>query len=153
MRNSRGFTSLRTIVALIITLTLLPIACNVISYAANLKFEYDLVNDEISLYQLRRILLIAYDVENSGDSLNFIYHNDDYKLSLINNRLVLQPGYQMFLDKVDDLTFIEEGNAIYIQYEKHNKEFKTPIIKSRGIYLDDFSNTDDDITDDSFSDE
>lgn len=148
MRYRRGFTSLRTIVALLITMSILPIAVDVISYASNLKYEYDLVNDEISLFQLRRILLIAYDVNNNGYSLDFIYHNDDYSLSLINNRLVLQPGYQMFLDNVDYLEFIEEGNAIYIEYEKNNKEYKTPIIKRNGIYLDDFLDTDDEFSDD-----
>ena len=148
MRYRRGFTSLRTIVALLITMSILPIAVDVISYASNLKYEYDLVNDEISLFQLRRILLIAYDVNNNGYSLDFIYHNDDYSLSLINNRLVLQPGYQMFLDNVDYLEFKEEGNAIYIEYEKNNKEYKTPIIKRNGIYLDDFLDTDDEFSDD-----
>lgn len=148
MHSRRGFISLRTIIALIITLSLLPIAVSIIAYSANMKFEYDLVNDEISLYQLRRILLIAYDVNNNGDNLEFIYHNDNYSLSLINNRLVLQPGYQMFLDNIDYLEFTEDGNAIYIKYEKANKEYKTPIIKTRGIYLDDFSDTDDEFIND-----
>ena len=148
MHYRRGFTSLRTIVALLITMSILPIAVNVISYASNLKYEYDLVNDEVSLFQLRRILLVAYDVNNNGYSLDFIYHSNNYSLSLINNRLVLQPGYQMFLDNVDYLEFKEEGNAIYIEYEKNNKEYKTPIIKRNGIYLDDFLDTDDEFSDD-----
>lgn len=153
MHSHRGFISFRTIISLIITLCLLPIAVSIITYTANMKFEYDKVNDEISLYQLRRILLIAYDVNNNGDSLDFVYHNDNYSLSLINNRLVLQPGYQMFLDNVDYLEFVEEGSAIYVRYEKDDREYKTPIIKTRGIYLDDFSDTDDELIDDNYSDE
>lgn len=153
MRLHRGFISLRTILALVITLSILPIAVSIISYATNLKFEYDKVNDEISLYQLRRILLIAYDVNNNGNSLDFIYHNDSYSLSLINNRLVLSPGYQMFLDNVDYLEFINTGNSISIKYEKNNKEYITPIIKAYGIYLDDFSDLDDELSDDNISNE
>ena len=148
MRNRRGFIELRTIIALIVTICLLPIVVNIISACSNLKFEYDYINDEISLYQLRRILLISYDLKNNGSSLEFIYHNNDYSLNIINNRLVLQPGYQMFLDNVDYLEFKEEGNAIYIEYEKNNKEYKTPIIKRNGIYLDDFLDTDDEFSDD-----
>lgn len=139
----RGFIELRTIIALLITITMLPLATYIITFASNLDFSYDEINDEISLLELRKILLIAYDVRNDGGNLNFIYDDTNYSLSLINNRMVLQPGYQMFLDKIDDLEFINEGNSIYVKYNKNNKEYKTPIIKQKGIYLDDFSFDDD----------
>lgn len=144
-RTRRGFISTRTIIALLITITILPIAVYVIGYASNLSFNYEIINDEISLFQLRRILLIAYDVNNNGDCLNFIYHNDNYSLSLVNNRLVLEPGYQMFLDNVDQIEFYEVNNAIYLKYVKGSDEYETPIIKQKGIYLDDFSDIDDEL--------
>lgn len=153
MHNSRGFIELRTIIALIVTISLLPLAVDVISYCANLKFEYEYVNDEISLYQLRRILLISYDLNNNGYSLDFIYHNEDYSLNLLNNRLVLQPGYQMYLDNVDYLEFIEEGNTLFVHYVKNDEEYKTPIAKTNGIYLADFSNPDDEFDSDNDGDE
>lgn len=153
MYYRRGFISLRTVVALLITLTILPLAVYGLTYSVNLKFTYDEINDEIALLHLRRILLLAYDVNNNGYSLDFIYHNDNYSLSLINGRLVLQPGYQMFLDNIDDLSFYEDGNSIYIRYEKNNKEYTTPIIKQNGIYLNDFSDSDDDSDAYSYDDE
>lgn len=153
MRNRRGFIELRTIIALIVTICLLPIVVNIISACSNLKFEYDYINDEISLYQLRRILLISYDLKNNGSSLEFIYHNNDYSLNIINNRLVLQPGYQMFLDNVDYLEFVQEGNTIYVEYTKNNEEYKSPIIKANGIHLADFSDSDDEFINDTASDE
>lgn len=146
MYYRRGSISIRSLVALLITMNILPLAVSVLTYSSNLKFKYDEINDEISLLQLRRILLIAYDVQNNGSSLEFVYHNDDYYLSLNNNRLILQPGYQMFLDKVDDVSFIEKGNSIYIYYAKNNKEYKTPIIKQRGIYLADFLDDNDELS-------
>lgn len=147
MYYRRGSISIRSLVALLITMSILPLAVSVLTYSSNLKFRYDEINDEISLLQLRRILLIAYDVQNNGSCLEFIYHNDDYYLSLNNDRLILQPGYQMFLDKVDDVSFVEEGNSIYIYYAKNNKEYKTPIIKQRGIYLADFLDNNDEFSD------
>lgn len=153
MYYRRGFISFRTIVALIITLSILPLSVYALAYSANLKFNYDEINDEIALLQLRRILLIVYDVNNNGYSLDFIYHNNNYTLSLINNRLVLQPGYQMFLDNINNLEFFEDGNSIYIRYEKRNKEYTAPIIKQKGIYLDDFSDNYDDSDVYSYDDE
>ena len=139
----RGFISINTLVAFIVTLSIIPLAVSVISSVANINISYTEVNDELALLDLRRKLLIAYDVKNNGNSLSFIYDNDDFELSLINNRLVLTPGYQMFLDDIDYIDFVEEGNSIYIRYERKNKEYKTPIIKQKGIYLDEFSDYDD----------
>lgn len=132
---------------------LLPTAVNIINYCLNLKFNYDLINDELSLFQLRRIMLIAYDAENNGDELHFVYHNDEYSLSLINNRLVLQPGYQMFLNSVDYIDFVEEGNTIFINYVKNEKEYSTPIVKAKGIYIDDFLDNNDELDEPSIGDE
>lgn len=139
----RGFISINTLVAFIVTLSIIPLAVSVISSVANINISYTEVNDELALLDLRRKLLIAYDVKNNGNSLSFIYDNDDFELSLINNRLVLTPGYQMFLDDIDYIEFVEEGNSIYIRYGRKNKEYKTPIIKQKGIYLDEFSDYDD----------
>lgn len=139
----RGFISINTLVAFIVTLSIIPLAVSVISSVANINISYTEVNDELALLDLRRKLLIVYDVKNNGNSLSFIYDNDDFELSLINNRLVLTPGYQMFLDDIDYIDFVEEENSIYIRYGRKNKEYKTPIIKQKGIYLDEFSDYDD----------
>lgn len=152
MFDRRGFIGVRTLLALLITIAILPLAVYTMVFAANIKFDFDKVNDELALYQLRRIMLISYDVENYGNSLEFLYHNDQYSLALINRRLVLQPGYQMFLDDIDYLDFVEEGNAILIRYGKNNQEFKAPIVKRNGIHLADFSDNNDDDSDDIDSD-
>lgn len=145
MSSRRGFISSRTIVALLITITMLPIVVSIMSFSSNLNFSYSEVNDELALVDLRRILLCSYDVNNSGNCLDFIYNNENFSLSLINRRLVLSPGYQMFLDNVDNLEFIEEGNSIYVKYLKNNKEYKTPICKQNGIYLIDFLDDNDEL--------
>ena len=145
MRNRRrGFIGFRNVVALLIIVSILPLMTSTLSFVAKLRFTYSEINDELSLLQLRRILLIAYDVNNYGNCLEFIYHNDNYDLRLINNRLVLEPGYQMFLDNIDNLDFFEKGNAIYVRYTRGNKDYETPIIKQSGVYLDDFSDYYDD---------
>lgn len=144
MRNrARGFISLRSLVALLITITLLPLATRVLTYSASIKFNYDEIEDELSLYQLRRILLVSYDIYNNYNYLEFNYKDNTCYLSEINNRLVLQPGYQMFLDKIENCYFYEEENVIYVAYTKRNKEFKSPLCKANGIYLDEFFSDDD----------
>lgn len=143
MSNSRGTISYRTIIALIITITLLPIAVSIFSICADMRFDYNLVNNEISLFQLRRIMLISYDQLINNDNISFKYHGEEYNLRIIDDRLVLQPGYQMFLSNVDDICFNENNDVINVCYEMKGKYYEIPIMSKERIYIDEFSCADD----------
>lgn len=139
----RGFIELRSVVAIVVILSILPIVVSVMSIISSYKVDYDFVNDEISLYQLRRILLISYDINNDYDELNFIYHGKDFRLSTINNRLVLQPGYQVFLNNIDYASFDYYDGLLRLTYGRNGNEKETYIYKEKGIYIDDFSDSND----------
>ena len=149
----RGFLEARSVVAILVIITILPIIVSIFQLISNTRIDYDIVNDEISLLQLRKIMLISYDIENYGDELHFVYHNDDYKLSLLNNRLILSPGYQVFLNDVDYVYFNEEDGALSLNYGRENKEKETYIYKEKGICISDFSDSDDELSSNSFDDE
>lgn len=133
---------IRNLIGLIITITMLPLCVLAFKFTANIKFDYNQINDEIALCQLRENLLISYDMNVSSDELNFRYKNKDYKLSLINNKLVLQPGTQIFLNDVDNLYFNNRNGCIYVCYEKENKYYERVIANKEGFYIDDFSGCD-----------
>lgn len=152
-RFRRGFLEARSVVAIIVIISILPLAVSIFEIVGDSHLDYDIVNDEISLLQLRKIMLISYDIENRGDELCFVYHNDDYKLSLQNGRLILSPGYQVFLNNVDYVSFIEDDGVLELEYGRGNEEKKTYIYKEKGICISDFSFADDELPDDSFDDE
>lgn len=141
-RYRNGFVLTRTLVALFITVTILPLALTTFIYCANLDCDYNLVNNELALMDLRRVLLISYDIEVNEHELNFLYHNDNYSLSLINEKLILQPGTQIYLNDIDDVSFYTKSGSIYLAYSSKGKEYERNIGKEKGIYLDDFSNDD-----------
>ena len=149
----RGFLELRSLVAVMVILSILPIIVSIVTIISSYKIDYDFVNDEISLFQLRRIMLIAYDIENNHDELDFIYHNKDYSLSLVNNRLILQPGYQVFLNNIDYVSFDQNNGLLNLTYGRKGNEKTTCIYKEKGIYIDDFSNTDDELSEYNSDDE
>jgi len=93
---------------------------------------------------LRKILMLSYDLENNGDSLSFIYKNDDYELYQTNNRLILKPGTQIILNDIDSAEFINKNGCIYLIYETNGKTYERNIGKEEGIRLSDFSFNDDD---------
>ena len=140
---------IRNLVGLLIIVSLLPISSMAFRYVANIPFEYNEISDELALCELREILLIAYDKKTSYSQFDFIYQNKDFSLSLINRKLILQPGTQIYLYDVDDLHFETRGNTVYVIYEKHNKQYERAICAAAGIHLDEFSDCDvhDDVAD------
>ena len=103
----KGFIALRSLIALTIIMLYLPLITCILIYVSDINYRYDLLNDELSLLQLRRIMLLSYDIEVENNTISFIYGESGRNLSMINGRLVLTPGYQMFLDKIDGLHFEE----------------------------------------------
>ena len=144
---------IRNLIGLIITITMLPICISAFRYTSDITFEYNEISDELAIYQLRQQLLIAYDMQCNKDELSFIYKNKQYRLSLVNNKLILQPGTQIYLNDIDYLYFDYRGETIYVVYERDNKKYERAICKKEGIYIDDFSNCDVFIDDDSGDEE
>jgi len=129
----------RTLLSCVICFTLLPVTLNAYKLVNNLDFKYEQANDEICLMQLRETLLLAYEIEVNSQSINFIYQNKNYSLDLVNNSLVLSPGYQLYLYNVDELQFRIENECIYVLYERGKNKFKKIISTKKGIYFDEFS--------------
>lgn len=133
---------IRNLIGLIITITMLPVCIEAFMFGSRIPFDYDEINDEIALEQLREQLLISYDMNISSDQLNFVYKNKNFTLSLVNGKLLLQPGTQMYLNDVENLYFDSRDGCIYVCYERGNKQFERVLCKQERFYIDDFSDCD-----------
>jgi len=140
---------IRNLVGLLIIVSMLPICSMAFSYTSRIPFEYNEIADELALAELREILLITYDMKVSYSSLDFIYQNKDFSLSLVNRKMLLQPGTQIYLNDIDELHFEIRGNTIYVIYERNNRKYERALASSQGIYIDEFSDCDvhDDVPD------
>ncbi|MDO4197738.1 MAG: hypothetical protein Q4D13_01950 [Erysipelotrichaceae bacterium] len=127
---------------LMIIVMMLNISLLAYSITGNISFDYNQINDDLSFCQLRRIMLIAYDQSLSHDSITFTYHNKEFRLSLVNSKLLLQPGTQIFLNDVESLYFIEINGCYVVRYTRKGKEYEKVICSKSGIYIDDFSDCD-----------
>ncbi len=144
MSGNRGITYGRTLIALLITLTILPLAISIFSFVANIKPNYNLLNNELALIDLRRRLLIAYDLNIEENRLEFINNGETNYLYYVNDKLILSPGTQIYLNDVKDVYFSKENGVIYLNYiTNDNKEYKSAIGKEKGFYIDDFLDNND----------
>lgn len=130
---------IRNLVGLIITLCMLPVCIQAFEFTSNIPFAYNEINDEICLSQLREQLLIAYDMRIYNNELVFTYKNKGFRLCLVNNKLILQPGTQIYLNDIDNLFFETKNGCIYVCYRRKNKNYERVICKEEGIFIDDFS--------------
>lgn len=133
---------IRCLLGLIITITMLPICTQAFINISNIDFNYYEINDEICLSQLREIFLIAYNIKISDKEISFLYKDNEYVLSEINNKLVLHPGTQIFISDIDDLYFFERNNCVYVSYERNGEKYERVIFKNERFYIDDFSTCD-----------
>lgn len=138
--SNRGFIKTRFLIALFITLSLLPISASMIRLIADIKMDYNLVNNEIAMMDLRRILLIAYELDISEYELNFIYHNTSYSLRFVNDKLILSPGTQIYLNNIKEASFYIKNGCLYLKYINYeNREYEENIGFQKGFYLPEFS--------------
>lgn len=136
--------SSRNLLALYIVLIMLPLTLTAYRFVANVTFDYNEINDEIALNQLRNDLLFIYDLDYSYGELRFLYKDRNCSLKMINNKLILTPGTQIYLYDVDNLYFDVINDCVYVNYERENKEYKRVLCYAKGLYIDDFSSCDDD---------
>ena len=95
------------------------------------SLNYDsYIDDEVAIIQLRKTLLLSYDIENKGASLNYEYQHRNFTLSEVNNNLIIQPGTQIIIFGINNLSFYNSGNNIYIYYEKDGESFEKILCKT-----------------------
>lgn len=148
---SAGFIKTRFLIALLITLSILPLCTSMVRLLGNVNMDYDLVNSELSMMDLRRILLIAYDLEINEYELNFTYHNSPYNLRLINDKLILSPGTQIYLNDIKEASFYTKNDCLYLRYVNNDdKEYEKNIGSAKSFHLPELSNNYDDGTRDDY---
>ena len=79
------------------------------------------IEDEITLYQLRQLLLYASEIQYNEDELNFFYFEKEASLVLEKNRIVRKDGYVIYMEDIEKSYFTQKGDCFYISYEKNNK--------------------------------
>ena len=116
--HRRGFVLAEYIIALMIVLTFVPLLVICIKLNINALRFHEETQDEIALSQLRKIMNVGSNFQVSSNQIQFDYHEDSYRLYLINNHLILTPGTHIFLSDVNHLSFSYRGSYIYCDYKR-----------------------------------
>lgn len=117
-RFRRGSILAEYIISILIVITFIPllILCIRINLSS-LTFQEE-AQDEIALAQLKKILNVGSSFEVSSNMIQFDYHDEKYRLYLVNDHLILTPGTQIFLSDIDSINFHLDQSYIYCTYKR-----------------------------------
>ncbi len=114
--RSDGFIVEQLLLTLITCTFLIPVTVAVIRIMFfSLERPAD-IQDELAISQIRHIINVSSDFSAEGSSLYFTYHGRFSSFSLINGKLILKPGTQIFLSELDDAFFRIEDEIIIVSF-------------------------------------
>lgn len=129
MRRNKGFLLEQVLISIMIISILLPISISCIQLLQNKETITQNIQDEIALRQLRQILLLSYDISYNEDVLTFTYQQKQWELYYRNQHLVLTPGTQIFITEIEQASFFETNECIYLVYQREGETFEKILIK------------------------
>ena len=122
--DKRGFTLIEVLfslsICLLIILNTVPIL-KVITVKDNLEITKS--SFSLGANQISKILFTAKDIQVS-DSL--IYTNEDdeqFTISLDNGRVVKEPGFDILIHNVDELSFYQNDRNIYMELNRDDNNY------------------------------
>lgn len=130
--------SLKLILCLLIALSLLPVVSSSLLILSQFDYDYSLISSELSLMELRELLLYAYDIRIGDNELLFHCKGKEASIGLVNSKLIMKPGTTIIVDEVEEVLFFQRNGNIYLRYKRKNIEYETLIAKEEGICLSDF---------------
>ena len=83
--------------------------------------------DETGVYQIQLLLAVNKIDEVSGDCISFHTRESECVLHIVNGKLISQPGTVDYIHGIDEVHFWQEGEIIYMEYERNAVSFIWPI--------------------------
>ncbi len=126
MKTRQGSLLIDCLITLLVLVSLLSLINDFLRVQRS-KLIFDKLQDEVSLSQLRRSLLLAKDFCLSENNLQFRINDEVKELELVNHKLILRPGVQIFLENIDQISFVNEENKWYLLYWQNDHSRKVCI--------------------------
>ncbi|MBR3202074.1 MAG: hypothetical protein IKF60_00635 [Solobacterium sp.] len=126
-RNRRsGYILEQLLITLLVCAFLIPVALVLVSTLARMITIPDSYQDEVAIAQLRHVINVSSEFECNGSELSFLHHDKRQRLVLRNGNLdLIDPGTQIFLTNLSDVTFELSDERIYVTYAHFDQEPET----------------------------
>ncbi len=137
---------LRDLLALAVLMLSLPIVVSLFLFASRFDIDYRKVNEEIELMKLREVLLLSYERQVYNNELAFIYQGVPYTLSLVNGKLLLQPGTVIYMSDLQGLRFAGDGSVVHMSVTRNGREERYVLCAEKSLCIGDLPHCDDEFS-------
>ena len=117
----KGYAILDVIISILIICASLPLIYTSYKLIANNEMFPLVIQDQIGLTQLRRIMNTCYDITIDNDTLSCKYKDEIISIQTSVNNTYISDGTLIVLSGVNTIYFSEFQNRIYLNYLRNNK--------------------------------
>lgn len=119
----KGYSLVEFLIGLLLSFFVLQLCVSGLKF---IKLDYHdyTSQDLISSLQIHQILNASIEINVLEQELQFSYLDQDRRLHLTNNKIILKPGTNIYYLKVDSCNFYLDDDKIYLQIIRKNKTSK-----------------------------
>lgn len=121
MKKNKGFTTIECLMALIIYGLCTILLVSSLMPLKSMRKPHFNEEDKIGINQIRLIIACSKDIKVKDDSISLNYQNEPSTLIYKNQKLIQEPGFQVFINNLKSLKFKVVDNVVYMIYI-HNGE-------------------------------
>ena len=119
--HNKGFTLIEAILGLLIVSIAILMISGYLQLVHKVDYELYYGEDEVSTRQLRLIYVLSSFVNVSDQQVCFAYLNGELCLYQKDDKLILTPGYQVFMKDLKAINFQYYDNCLYLNYQHKNQ--------------------------------
>ena len=116
----KGYISTQLILSIFILSICIIICFSLFRIIIKFKLNDESIQDQIGLIQLSRYVSISEVIRVDDEFLEIDINGENFKISNVNNNLIIQPGTQFILCGIDDAHFYRNNGLIYLRYLRNN---------------------------------
>ena len=123
--RTRAFTTIEVLVAITTIIVLLTPITITLSSLHFIKYDsLKLVEDDFALNQLRTYLIGVSIISVDEVSIEYQKEGKLRTISLLNQKVISQPGTLVFLSNIDEVHFLERNGIVYLNYCRNAKYYE-----------------------------
>ncbi len=118
-----GFTLIEALVALMVSMVVSLLCLLLFQVQFHLIQLPQTTQEQLAILQIRQMLACADVWEVKQERCVYEYNHETIEIGFDKNRLVKQEGYQILMENIDDASFFEKQESLYLSFSKAEKVY------------------------------
>lgn len=126
-RRQNGFTMIEMLLTLLVVSLCSVLLTYLVRFVQPERIDALVAEDKTAILQLQLLLAQAKEYEVNSKEVHALYHGEWISITIDFDRVVRRPGYEIFLQEVEDAYFYEEKGCAGFHWRRNNEEQKALI--------------------------